>query len=304
VLPVVVLLPAAALDAGATWLEGRKCGPLLTSAALAILLVIEGGLGAGAYFGGYRADPGLGYYFQAAASELARQVNASQGAVLVDRRFPETFPSVRFLVTRNDVRLYEQGQTPETPPTPFTLFAWPHAGLAEALAALPEDAAIEVQPGPLDRGDLEPEAYRLYVAYHVRPAGDLEPPLARYANGVTLQRVEVRPTDGELTIQMTWRAEARCDVCGQTFFHVVDPSSGTLLSQHDGPPGSVYYPALSWRPGDVIIEQFQVAMPAAMPAAALARVGLYDPATGQRLPIGEAAVPVRDDALEIAFDLP
>jgi 4-amino-4-deoxy-L-arabinose transferase-like glycosyltransferase len=321
VLPVVVLIPACALDAAADWAHGRfgvQCW--IEAVGLIAILALSIALTANAYFvcrgdsieraapneytGCYRGDPVLGYFFQAAATDLAGAINDAEGAIYLDRRLWDGFPSVRFLVTDGDrVRLYGEGEQLERAAPPFSLIAWPHADLSPVLSAIPDHSAVEVIPGPFTRGDLEPEPYRLFVRWTVSELEEAPPALAAFENGIELIDVQSAQGDDSLAITLRWRAENRPSAPVQAFVHLLDAGSSTTLAQVDEPPGSIYYPPLSWGAGSVIIHH--VILPTMGIDTELAEglfeghllIGLYDPVTNTRLHLTYTSAMQRDEAL-------
>lgn len=294
VLPVAALIPALTLD----WLSGRAKRPRLVQAGSVLLLMISGGLTARDYFShcqpaivieeydyqaAYRGDPVCSYYFQEAAAQLAHEAESAEGTLFLDRRFWETFPSVRYLLgERDDLVLYDEGTTLPPVDPPLTLIAWPHDGLQEALPVLPEQAQIGVWPGPETRGDLEPDTYRLYVRYQAESlqaqpdSPELSGPLARFENGITLIDVDTVEQDGLLLVILRWESDSIWQEPVKVFVHVVD-ADGTILAQVDEPPGSDYYPPLSWPPGSVMIHPVTLAVARPKEAAGLSlRIGLYN----------------------------
>jgi hypothetical protein len=240
-----------------------------------------------------------GYFFQAEATTLAHEINASEGTVILDRRFWETFPSVRFLVVRNRLTFYDEGAEPMQPvPAPMTLIAWPHAGLESALLSLPPSVEIEVAPGPETRGDLEQEPYRLYARYTARPLPsggvELASQLGRFDNGVVLVDLTATPTDEAVEITLRWYAEHPLEQPVQVFLHIVD-EGGAILAQIDEPPGTAFYPPLSWQPGSVIIQRASLAADVLDHPNLWLRIGLYDPATVSRVPILHSRAGHEDD---------
>jgi hypothetical protein len=84
-------------------------------------------------------------------------------------------------------------------------------------------------------------------------------------------------TDG-VTLTLYWQALdfPRAEV--SAFVHALDAAGGTM-AQSDGPPAAV--PMWCWVPGEVVADERRLA---AEDVAGFA-VGLYDPVTGQRLPV-------------------
>ncbi len=65
-------------------------------------------------------------------------------------------------------------------------------------------------------------------------------------------------------------------------------TDGTLVAQHDGPPNGGYTPTSAWPPGKEISDRHGLALPAELPAASYRLIaGMYDPNTGERLPVDQ-----------------
>ncbi len=325
VLPVVVLIPALAMDAGLEnlipRLSSRVQGGVVTGIMI-LTLAISAGLTARDYFGCrpelpvrwsgfdyvgcYRTDLVRGYFFQAEATSLAREINAAQGVVVLDRRFWETFPSVRFLITHENLVFYQEGARAVRVDPPMSLFAWPHEGLEEALGALPAETEITVSPGPETRGDLDPAVYRLYVRYSAvtiptATQAELSHPLARFANGIILAGWDIESAGGIYNLSFRWAAEQTPEQPVRVFVHLVD-ANGAILSQIDEPPGTIYYPPLSWQPGSVIIHRASLAVAGLEQPGVQWQIGLYEPATGTRVSILESGMAQEDKALILMGD--
>jgi hypothetical protein len=84
-------------------------------------------------------------------------------------------------------------------------------------------------------------------------------------------------------ISLLWRAEAEMPTSYRVFIHLVD-ADGQILAQADGEPASWSRPTTGWVPGEYILDEHTLTLPPDLPPNASLRLGLYDPATGQRLP--------------------
>jgi 4-amino-4-deoxy-L-arabinose transferase-like glycosyltransferase len=316
VLPVVMLLPAIMLDKALGWLGQHHKIPLWAgSLGVVVLLGISGALAVRDYFGCrpmmpvhlsgfdyvgcYRTDPVRGYFFQAQATDLANEVNAAEASVYLDQRFWETFPSVRFLVTNPErIVMYQEDEPLSTGDLPLTLFAWPHSGLDAALGVLPDQALITVVLGPETRGDQEPDPYRLYVRFDAQSLNteELSEPLARFANGLVLQDARIEQGVGQIIVRLIWRTDQPVDQPVRVFVHAVD-ARGRIAAQLDEPPGTVYYPPLSWGRGSVIIHPVTLAVSLPQGGDFTLRIGLYDPENNERIHVLDTRVEQQEDAL-------
>ena len=89
-----------------------------------------------------------------------------------------------------------------------------------------------------------------------------------------------------LTLTLVWRAEANAARDLAVFAHLIG-AEGQIIAQHDGPPANGAHPTRGWRPGEVIVDPHVLTWRREerreYRGAATLRVGLYDPATGERL---------------------
>lgn len=83
-------------------------------------------------------------------------------------------------------------------------------------------------------------------------------------------------------ITLVWQAEEETTVSYRVFVHLVAPD-GTILTQSDGEPANWSRPTTGWLPSEIIQDTHQLTIPAELPDGAYLRIGLYDPATGERL---------------------
>jgi hypothetical protein len=89
-----------------------------------------------------------------------------------------------------------------------------------------------------------------------------------------------------VTLRLYWEALQPPDFDYSVFVHVVG-ADGEKAAQSDHAPGvSLDYPPTRWRMGDVIVDEHIIHLPAAMqPGDYYLMVGMYNWATGQRLPV-------------------
>jgi hypothetical protein len=88
-----------------------------------------------------------------------------------------------------------------------------------------------------------------------------------------------------LDVTLYWQALRPVETAYTVFVHLLD-EAGTLVAQQDRPPAG--YPTAVWRPGEVIVDSFTIAIPPDLPPGNYRlQTGFYDPLTLVRL--GEAA---------------
>ncbi|MFP4394499.1 MAG: hypothetical protein ACLFTI_04465 [Anaerolineales bacterium] len=89
-----------------------------------------------------------------------------------------------------------------------------------------------------------------------------------------------------LTLTLVWRAEANAARDLAVFTHLIG-AEGQIIAQHDGPPANGAHPTRGWLPGEVIVDPHVLTWRREerreYRGAATLRVGLYDPAIGERL---------------------
>ncbi len=121
-------------------------------------------------------------------------------------------------------------------------------------------------------------------------ADALAPVNARLGEHFTIISVDASPDEllpGEqATVRVAWRVDQPPPVDYSVFVHLVD-ADGLIAAQHDTMPGGGLYPTSQWQPGESRVEAYPVTLPhtAFTPNHGRWAVGLYDAATGHRLPV-------------------
>jgi uncharacterized membrane protein YbhN (UPF0104 family)/4-amino-4-deoxy-L-arabinose transferase-like glycosyltransferase len=112
--------------------------------------------------------------------------------------------------------------------------------------------------------------------------------------GFDLAQEEVRPGD-RLFLSLYWEALAPMDRDYSVFVHLVD-TRGVTIAQRDSYPGAGNNPTRAWTVGRTMRDLYPLDVPAPLLAAGpcLIRVGLYDHATGRRLPVQLSGGGARD----------
>ena len=87
-----------------------------------------------------------------------------------------------------------------------------------------------------------------------------------------------------LEVTLVWYAETETPTSYRAFVHLID-SDDQIITQSDGEPVNWTRPTTSWLPGEIILDTHLLNLPPDLSAETpRLRIGLYDPATGQRLP--------------------
>jgi len=106
-----------------------------------------------------------------------------------------------------------------------------------------------------------------------------------FAGSIELMKAAFTPQarpGGEVAVELQWRAVARPDRDYKVFVHLYAPD-GRLVTQHDAMPMNELRPTSTWQPGEEIADRHGLPLPLDAPAKLQLAVGLYDPASGERL---------------------
>lgn len=123
-----------------------------------------------------------------------------------------------------------------------------------------------------------------------QPSGE---PIAHLENGASLLKIdlphsEFQPGDW-VSLTLTWQAREKPSVDFTVFTQFLGPD-GKLYGQQDNPPYGGWYPTSLWQPGEVVRDDYAIRLDAAAPAGEYQLVvGMYDPATGQRVTTGQGS---------------
>jgi hypothetical protein len=186
---------------------------------------------------------------------------------------------------------------------------------------LPDRHRLTIPP------DLSPGRYRLDLglyppgaAEQLLPVGDGDRlPLAALPVGQVAQpspatelHVDLGPirlqgydlqqeTGREASIRLTlyWQASRPVDRDYTVFVHVVDAGDGIPI-QDDAPPGDPYFPTSTWLPGQTVVDDHTLTLPAGLPAGQYrVLVGLYHRPSNDRLPATDARGQLLGDAVPL-----
>jgi hypothetical protein len=125
-------------------------------------------------------------------------------------------------------------------------------------------------------------------------------PAAVFGDAIELAAARLPDTlDAPLYLTLFWRTSAPLAADYTVFVHVVD-SSGRMIGQWDQAPAAGAAPTSSWTPGRIVVDDYRIDLdPAGAQHPVRVLVGLYDPATGARLPVTATTLPTADAAVEV-----
>jgi len=87
-------------------------------------------------------------------------------------------------------------------------------------------------------------------------------------------------------INLLWQAGQRLPVDYTVFIHVLD-QDGNKVAQRDAPIRQADYPTSHWLENEIVVDHADLPLPALPPGRYSLVIGVYDPATGARLPVVE-----------------
>jgi len=106
---------------------------------------------------------------------------------------------------------------------------------------------------------------------------------------------EVQPGE-ELLLALRWQSLQPVEYNYHVFVHLLN-ANDEKLAQRDGQPVQWMRPTSTWQPGEEIIDRYGLLLPPDLPVGSYTiAVGLYDPISGQRLPVSAGP---RDYAIEL-----
>lgn len=118
---------------------------------------------------------------------------------------------------------------------------------------------------------------------------EVGPPVAELEPGLAIADVSIEPLAAgpgtSVKVGLTWHVSEPPGRALTTFVHLGQPGEEPLASG-DSPPLAGRYPTTLWAAGEVIQDQYTVAIPAGLaPGTYPILLGLYDPADGSRRPL-------------------
>ena len=114
---------------------------------------------------------------------------------------------------------------------------------------------------------------------------------ANFADLITLAGYEIGAVDATRQAPLTlyWRAQAPIPADYTVFVQLLS-ADGQIVVQADSPPQQGRYPTRFWDPGEIVPDRRTLHIPATLAAGDYSiLVGLYLPATGERLPLTPGA---------------
>jgi hypothetical protein len=105
--------------------------------------------------------------------------------------------------------------------------------------------------------------------------------------GDELHLLEYTLRQSERLVDLTpyWRSQRRMDIDYKIFVHIFDPATGEVVAQDDAMPRRWLYPTTLWWAGETVQDLISISMDDASPGTYGIAIGVYEPLTGERLPL-------------------
>ncbi|GJM41904.1 MAG: hypothetical protein DHS20C20_21860 [Ardenticatenaceae bacterium] len=312
ILPGAIFLPALGLAWVWRWekLPGEVGkGLVATLIAGSLILTVRD-------YVNYSEQPETALLFEAAAVELAERLQAEEAetlalsdaevAVYLDRWFWDApsqkgWPTIPYLADLDGVIFYrpENSLPSASSGQAVSLYAWPFGDLTFVPDLLADAEMVTVGNGRLARGDLEPEPYPLYVRYSSSASPNIAQTV-QFGDAFQLQSWHVTPLDAQtVQVDLIWQKLGEGQPTQIAFLHLLGAEG--LMTQADAPPGGEFWFSHWWRGDQLVQEQRLLTLNEPYdPALHTIQVGLYDPATLDRLQISVDDVVISEDSWQLA----
>ncbi|MBW7881258.1 MAG: hypothetical protein H3C34_01245 [Caldilineaceae bacterium] len=113
-------------------------------------------------------------------------------------------------------------------------------------------------------------------------------PISEAVGWIRLNGYAITPAarpGGEILLTLLWESIQPVEKNYQVFVHLLD-NKGDKIAQRDGQPVQWLRPTSTWQPGEEIVDRYGILLPGTLARGRYTiAVGLYDPVTGQRLPV-------------------
>jgi hypothetical protein len=117
--------------------------------------------------------------------------------------------------------------------------------------------------------------------------------------GYDLPETEVSPGD-TLDLRLYWQATDQPSDYLVVFVHLISPDDGAIISQLDRIPANWLRPTPGWRPGEIIVDEYQLIIPEDVPSGSYQLfTGLFDPETQIRQPVVFRGESQQDDRFQL-----
>ena len=109
---------------------------------------------------------------------------------------------------------------------------------------------------------------------------------ALFGEEIALLGYNLPAGEGDRLLELVWQAAAQPTADYTVFVHVLNPDGTCCVWQSDAMPRGGTYPTSRWRPGEVVTDIYEIALPEGLATGDYEiEVGLYVAEMGERLPV-------------------
>jgi hypothetical protein len=120
---------------------------------------------------------------------------------------------------------------------------------------------------------------------------------ARLGDDFQLLGYDLAQESDTLKLTLHWQALRQPTTYYKVFVHLFDPQTEAVVAQDDAVPRRWTYPTTWWEAGEVVSDEIPLSLEKVPSGRYHLAVGVYDPGTGDRLPISGATLAVLSNAL-------
>ena len=106
-----------------------------------------------------------------------------------------------------------------------------------------------------------------------------------FGDALQLLAYESKQNQNEVIFTLHWRAQQHILTDYKIFVHVFDPATGIPVAQDDARPRREAYPTVYWAPGEMLADRVPVSLNGVPAGSYGIAIGVYDPLSGDRLPV-------------------
>ncbi len=190
----------------------------------------------------------------------------------------------RYLVVSDDMRTaddraaYERLQSAAQP---VVTYPRRRLGIQPGPGGAILDLGVHPEALPFARQELHFGDQLVLLGYELQP-GELRSRISSLEGAATREISAGQP----LQLNLYWQTRAAMDRDYMLFIHVLD-QRGERVAQRDALLRSDEYPTSHWQPGELVVERADFPLPALPPGEYRLVMGVYDAATGTRLPLAD-----------------
>jgi hypothetical protein len=118
----------------------------------------------------------------------------------------------------------------------------------------------------------------------------------RFGNEIRLLGYETSLDETNLALTLYWQGQQRMGTDYKVFVHFFEAETGQMVVQNDAMPRDWSYPTTFWPPGKLVDDEVVLDLKGVANGRYTIAVGLYNPQSGERLPVADfAGEPIPDD---------